>query len=157
MWCFVLFTKFEITTVCEKVAHFIGFVYGPCIRVHDHVHGRVLWAVYMAVIRPIHGRIHGPLQGHVLYCSYTAHVHGLYRVMVICEMRKCERVFCKTTCETLCDWSIGRCVFRRLPVAVVWWINAYHHIIGPARHQKVESNSKPMQLGLSLVKLAESR
>ena len=40
---------------------------------------------------------------------------------VICEMRnaKCERVFCETTCETLCDWSIGRRVFRRLPVAVV--------------------------------------
>ena len=40
-------------------------------------------------------------------------------VMVICEMRKFERVFCETTCETLCDWSIGRRVFRRLPVAVV--------------------------------------
>jgi len=39
--------------------------------------------------------------------------------MVICEMWKCERVFCETTCETLCDWSIGRRVFRRLPVAVV--------------------------------------
>jgi len=39
--------------------------------------------------------------------------------MVICEMRKCERVFCEITCETVCDWSIGRHVFCRLPVAVV--------------------------------------
>ena len=31
----------------------------------------------------------------------------------------CERVFCKMWCETLCDWLSGRCLIRRLSVAVV--------------------------------------
>jgi len=44
---FALFTD-VITTVCEKVANSIGFVYGPCIRVHNRVHGRV-HDPYMAV------------------------------------------------------------------------------------------------------------
>jgi len=53
------------------------------------------------------------------FVNYSFVVYFLIRVMVICEMRKCERVFCETTCETLCDWSIGRRVFRRLPVVAV--------------------------------------
>jgi len=41
-----LFTN-AITRVSEKVANSIGFVYGPCIRVHDRVQ-----AVFMGVYRP---------------------------------------------------------------------------------------------------------
>jgi len=54
IWCFALFTG-VIAAVCEneKVANYIGFVYGPCTCVHDRngrVHGRV--HVYTARIRP---------------------------------------------------------------------------------------------------------
>jgi len=46
----MLFTD-VITTVCEKVANSIGFVYGRCLYVHDRVHGRVQ-AVFRAVTPP---------------------------------------------------------------------------------------------------------
>jgi len=40
-----------ITRVYEKVANSVGYVYGPCIRVHDRVQA-VLTAKYTACTRP---------------------------------------------------------------------------------------------------------
>jgi len=50
-----------ITTVCEKLANSIGFVYWPCIRLHDRIHG-CGQAVYIAVYT----------------ARYTPRVHSLY-------------------------------------------------------------------------------
>jgi len=57
-----------ITTVCEKVANSVGFVYGPCIRLHERVHGR-----YTAVNT---GRVYGQYTA-----VYTAQHTAVYMVV----------------------------------------------------------------------------
>ena len=77
MWRSALFTD-VITTVCHKVANYVGFVYRPCIRVHDRVHGRVQ-AVFTAVTPPVHGPVHGRLHGRVHGCVPAVNMAVLYR------------------------------------------------------------------------------
>ena len=67
-----------ITTVCEKLANSIGFVYWPCIRLHDRIHGcgqAVYIAVYTARYTPrVHEHIY--VQGHVYTDTARTRVHG---------------------------------------------------------------------------------
>jgi len=73
-------------------------------------------------------------------------------------MRKCERVFCETMCETLCDWSIGRRVFRRLPVAVVVAAtgavgsHACSVVIVSLREERSTEQQKRITIGQSMYK-----
>jgi len=65
-----LFTD-VITTVCEKVANSIGFVYGPCLCVQYTALYMVVYMVVYTCTRPVHGCGNGP-------CTQpsTDRVHG---------------------------------------------------------------------------------
>jgi len=58
-----------ITTVCEKVANSVGFIYGPCTCTRPRT-----GQYRRPCTRPLHRRLHGPYEAHYR-AVYTA-VYG---------------------------------------------------------------------------------
>jgi len=135
-----------IARVCEKVEHSIGFVYGPCIRVHGRVQAVfTAVAVYTACTlllqsctwlctRPVYTRERA-MYTCARLCTYTARVEGRLCTWLVHTVRPLTRPFtgsvhgryqavygpCRRPCTRPCTSrarTVSTAMYTTMPTAV---------------------------------------